>query len=273
MKNKIEASLRRAAEQLPQPDFQAVADTPVRPLEVHDYITRQEPRPRRTFRPAAAVLVLCALALCLGLWAYFQYFQIYSVVDLRVNPAFAIQLDRRDRVRGVQALTEDAGPILEGRSYRGWSLEHTVEALLGDLAAAGYLEEGIQVDVAVNSKDAEHGRALREEVEVLVEQSLSGLSAAGETADPTPAQTPAPTAPQTSDPAPVPTESTGGLLTLEEAQAVVTGRLPGAVFEEVKLDEEDGRLIYELKFWDADGREYEAELDASTGAVLKWEQD
>ena len=54
---------------------------------------------------------------------------------------------------------------------------------------------------------------------------------------------------------------------------MVTGHLPGAVFEEVKLDEEDGRLIYELKFWDADGREYEAELDASTGAVLKWEQD
>ena len=75
MKEKIEASLRRAAEQLPQPDFNAVADTPVQPLEVHDYVTRQEPLPRRRpFRPAAA-LALCVLALCVGLWSYFQFFQ------------------------------------------------------------------------------------------------------------------------------------------------------------------------------------------------------
>ena len=71
MKEKIEASLRRAAEQLPQPDFKAVADTPVQPLEVHDYVTRQEPLPRRRpFRPAAAALALCVLALCVGLWSW-----------------------------------------------------------------------------------------------------------------------------------------------------------------------------------------------------------
>ena len=162
MKEKIEASLRRAAEQLPQPDFKVVADTPVQPLEVHDYVTRQEPLPRRRpFRPAAA-LALCVLALCVGLWSYFQFFQVYSVVDLRVNPAFAIELDRRDQVKAVNALNEDAAPILEGRSYRGWSLEATVEALLDDLWAGGYLDGGdAQVDVAVNSKSADHGRVLR----------------------------------------------------------------------------------------------------------------
>lgn len=37
MKEKIETALRRAAEQLPQPDFQVMADTPVQPLEVHDF--------------------------------------------------------------------------------------------------------------------------------------------------------------------------------------------------------------------------------------------
>ena len=117
MKEKIETALRRAAEQLPQPDFQVMADTPVQPLEVHDYVTRQEfLPPRRRVRPAAAALVLCALLLCAGLWVYFQFFQIYTVVDLRVNPSFAIELDRRDQVRTVRALTEDAQPILEGRS-------------------------------------------------------------------------------------------------------------------------------------------------------------
>ena len=310
MKEKIEASLRRAAEQLPQPDFKAVADTPVQPLEVHDYVTRQEPLPRRRpFRPAAAALALCVLALCVGLWSYFQFFQVYSVVDLRVNPAFAIELDRRDQVKGVNALNEDAQPILEGRSYRGWSLEATVEALLDDLWAGGYLDGGgAQVDVAVNSKSADHGRVLREEVEALIDAKLSSLSEGAEedpeTAPPTdtipvttppaattpavttpagttpPPSTPAATTPAVpsqapSAPPPVsdPPAASGQVLSWDQVQAIVTGRLPDAVFEEIKLDEDDDRLIYEVKFWDAAGEEYEAELDACTGEILKWERD
>ena len=310
MKEKIEASLRRAAEQLPQPDFNAVADTPVQPLEVHDYVTRQEPLPRRRpLRPAAAALALCVLALCVGLWSYFQFFQVYSVVDLRVNPAFAIELDRRDQVKAVNALNEDAAPILEGRSYRGWSLEATVEALLDDLWAGGYLDGGdAQVDVAVNSKSADHGRVLREEVEALIDAKLSSLTAGAEedpeTAPPTdtipvttppaattpavttpavttpPPSTPAATTPavpsQTpSAPPPVsdPPAASGQVLSWDQVQAIVTGRLPDAVFEEIQLDEDDGRLLYEVKFWDAAGEEYEAELDAFTGEILKWERD
>ena len=321
MKEKIEASLRRAAEQLPQPDFHAVADTPVQPLEVHDYVTRQEPLPRRRpFRPAAAALALCVLALCVGLWSYFQLFQVYSVVALRVNPAFAIELDRRDQVKAVNALSEDAGPILEGRSYRGWSLDATVEALLDDLWAGGYLDGGgAQVDVAVNSKSADHGRVLREEVEALIDAKLSSLTEGVEedpetvlptaaipadtppaattpavttpaVTTPPPATTPAVTAPAVTTPPPAttpavtapavttppvsdPPAASGQVLGWEQVQAIVTGRLPDAVFEEIQLDEDDGRLLYEVKFWDAAGEEYEAELDAFTGEILKWERD
>ena len=304
MKEKIEASLRRAAEQLPQPDFKAVADTPVQPLEVHDYVTRQEPLPRRRpFRPAAAALALCVLALCVGLWSYFQFFQVYSVVDLRVNPAFAIELDRRDQVKAVNALNEDAAPILEGRSYRGWSLEATVEALLDDLWAGGYLDDSAQVDVAVNSKSADHGRVLREEVEALIDAKLSSLTAGAEKAPetepptdtipvttPPAATTPAATTPAATTPAVTtpavpsqapsappavsePPAASGQVLSWDQVQAIVTGRLPDAVFEEIKLDEDDDRLIYEVKFWDAAGEEYEAELDACTGEILKWERD
>lgn len=294
MKDKIETSLRRAAEQLPQPDFQAMADTPVQPLEVHDYVTRQEfLPPRRRFSPAAAVLVVCALVLCAGLWAYFQFFQVYSVVDLRVNPAFAIELDRRDQVKAVNPLSEDAQPILEGRSYRGWDLETTVEALLDDLWSGGYLDDGAQVDVAVNSKSADHGRDLREDVEEIIAEKLAELSAGG-------GNTPAPTAPASTDPVSAPSASTapsseapaasadpsapaetpsapqsssGEVLSWAEVQAIVTARLPGASFEEIQLDEDDGRLVYEIKFWDTAGVEYEADLDALTGEILKWEKD
>lgn len=279
MNDKIETSLRRAAEQLPQPDFQAMADIPVQPLEVHDYVTRQEfLPPRRRFPLAAAALVICALVICAGLWAYFQFFQVYSVVDLRVNPAFAIELDRRDQVKSVNALSEDARPILEGRSYQGWDLETTVEALLDDLWAGGYLGDGAQVDVAVNSKSADHGRDLREEVDEIIAEKLQELSS-GTALPPTDTgNAPVSTPPVSEAPAShAPTVSTapssGGMLTRDEVQTIVIDRLPGASFEEVKLDEDDGNMIYEVKFRDTAGAEYEADLDAFTGEILKWEKD
>ena len=279
MNDKIETSLRRAAEQLPQPDFQAMADIPVQPLEVHDYVTRQEfLPPRRRFPLAAAALVICALVICAGLWAYFQFFQVYSVVDLRVNPAFAIELDRRDQVKSVNALSEDARPILEGRSYQGWDLETTVEALLDDLWAGGYLGDGAQVDVAVNSKSADHGRDLREEVDEIIAEKLEELSG-GTALSPTgtgnaPVSTPPVSeAPASQAPTVSTAPSSGEMLTRDEIQAIVTDRLPGASFEEVKLDEDDGKIIYEVKFWDTAGAEYEADLDAFTGEILKWEKD
>ena len=42
--------------------------------------------------------------------------------------------------------------------------------------------------------------------------------------------------------------------------------------DEVDFDYEDGRMVYELEFY-ADGAEYEYDIDASTGAVVKFSQE
>ena len=65
--------------------------------------------------------------------------------------------------------------------------------------------------------------------------------------------------------------STEAALTEAEARAIVAGRagVEGA-FRELKLDRDDGRLVYEGEM--RGGRtEYEFEIDAVTGAVLSWE--
>ena len=65
--------------------------------------------------------------------------------------------------------------------------------------------------------------------------------------------------------------STEAALTKAEARAIVVERagVEGA-FRELKLDRDDGRLVYEGEM--RDGRtEYEFEIDAVTGAVLSWE--
>lgn len=297
MKRKMETSLRRAMDQLPQPDYWTVAEAPVQKMEVHDYVTRQDVSVRPVRRRALPLaLAACALALAVGLYSYFRFFQIYSVVDLTVNPSFALALNRGDQVRNVTALNGDAEAILEGRSYRGWTLEATVENLLDGLAAQGYLTSADDaVDVAVNSKDADHGRALRETVERCVAEKLSGFSQpdvpapspTSETAAtpvptpiatpystpvPTPAATPVPTPAPTPAPTPTPSPQPTAPLSEEAVGDILRQRLPEAVLKELELDEDDGRWIYEAKLRHGDLK-YEIELDAFTGEILKWEED
>ena len=297
MKRKIETSLRRAMDQLPQPDYWTVAEAPVQKMEVHDYVTRQDVSVRPVRRRALPLaLAACALALAVGLYSYFRFFQIYSVVDLTVNPSFALALNRGDQVRNVTALNGDAEAILEGRSYRGWTLEATVENLLDGLAAQGYLTSADDaVDVAVNSKDADHGRALRETVERCVAEKLSGFSQPDvpapsptsgtvatpvptpiatpySTPGPTPAATPVPTPAPTPAPTPTPSPQPTDPLSEEAVGDILRQRLPEAVLKELELDEDDGRWIYEAKLRHGDLK-YEIELDAFTGEILKWEED
>lgn len=63
----------------------------------------------------------------------------------------------------------------------------------------------------------------------------------------------------------------------EEARAKAlthAGLTDGQVtFESAKLDYEDGRQVYELKFRTGKGQEYEYEIDAATGAVVRYDYD
>ena len=67
--------------------------------------------------------------------------------------------------------------------------------------------------------------------------------------------------------------NTGKLISAEKAQSIALKKAgSGAVVEKCELDEDDGRMIYELEL--RNGKvEYECEIDAETGTILKWEID
>lgn len=59
----------------------------------------------------------------------------------------------------------------------------------------------------------------------------------------------------------------------QEAESIILGKLPkGAVIAELKLEEEDGRMVYEAEAY-GQGEEYDIEIDAVTGEVLKLESE
>ena len=57
---------------------------------------------------------------------------------------------------------------------------------------------------------------------------------------------------------------------LEKAKAIALEKVPGATVKELKLDRDDGKYEGELR---KDGMEYEFEIDAYTGKILKWQEE
>lgn len=77
------------------------------------------------------------------------------------------------------------------------------------------------------------------------------------------APTPVPTTPAASSP---------HIISLARAKALVLSRLPEAVFEDVELEKDDGRLAYKGKAVRGT-TEVDFELDAYTGIMVKWDVD
>lgn len=77
----------------------------------------------------------------------------------------------------------------------------------------------------------------------------------------------------TSDPpAPSASAAPDGVIGEAKAREIALSHHPGAQVVKCELDWDDGKYIYEIEL--RDGRtQYECEMDAATGAVLKWDVD
>lgn len=61
-------------------------------------------------------------------------------------------------------------------------------------------------------------------------------------------------------------------ISADAAKAIALERLPGGSVYKCELDQDNGRWKYEIELR-VNGREYECEIDAATGEILKWEMD
>lgn len=59
---------------------------------------------------------------------------------------------------------------------------------------------------------------------------------------------------------------------IERAKSIALKRVPGARITKIKLDYENGRPVYEGEMHKG-GWEYEFDIDAVTGNIIKWEKD
>lgn len=65
----------------------------------------------------------------------------------------------------------------------------------------------------------------------------------------------------------------GTIQSFEKLNDLALAKHPGGVIRETELENEYGRYIYQLEVVDAKGVEWDMELDAASGEILKNHQD
>jgi uncharacterized membrane protein YkoI len=65
----------------------------------------------------------------------------------------------------------------------------------------------------------------------------------------------------------------GTVQSFDKLNAAALAQHPGGKIEETELEEEYGRYVYQLEVRDAQGVQWDLELDAGNGQILKNQQD
>ena len=137
-----------------------------------------------------------------------------------------------------------------------------------------FTADGIEYEYEI---DAATGEILKSEREKAASSSKSGRSTAKSTSGSTAKATARPTAKATAKPTSKPTDaSTTKSIGRDEALSIAlkNAGIKSSQAKKVKVekDGENGRTIYEVEFT-ANGYEYEYEIDASSGKILKKEKE
>lgn len=119
---------------------------------------------RRTWLAAACAALVLLGAGGGGLGYYYQNCAVASVVSLDVNPSIELKVSRGERVISCTPLNQDAAAVLfsmgGGADLKGAKLEVAVNAIVGALVQAGYMDS-ISSAILISVEDSDQARAAR----------------------------------------------------------------------------------------------------------------
>lgn len=192
---------------------------------------------------------------------------------LSVNPEIEINYDSQGNVTSVQGVNDDGKEIVEGYlGYEGKDCETVLDDLIRKINEAGYFsdtvdgnQKNIVLQLAAGSLIPEDD--FLENISGSTRKVIDRLSLTNKILtvdeddhDPDYAK----------DGKPSPYISLAKAKEIALAQANV--KVSDAVFEDKEFDHDDGKAVFELEF-KANGYEYEYDIDAVSGKVIRAEHD
>ncbi len=194
-------------------------------------------------------------------------------LTLSVNPEIVITYNREGQVTALEGGNADGEQIVAAYpDYVGKECDVVLEGLIGEIHEAGYFVEDLDGNPKNIILQLEPGSVLQEDdfledMSLCARQTAEGLTLTsgvvtidGDDYDPQYAQDGEPSS----------------YITLEKAQEIALAqanvKAADAAFDDREFDLDDGTPIYELEFT-AGGVEYEYDVDARTGKILKAERE
>ncbi|OUQ23219.1 hypothetical protein B5E77_15835 [Lachnoclostridium sp. An131] len=194
-----------------------------------------------------------------------------GILVLSVNPEIQIDYDKEGIVTAITGRNEDGKKIAEASQDEiGKNCDEVLKNLITEIHSAGYFVEDIdghQKNIVVQ---IEPGSVLPsddflESMSASTQSAVKGLNLTSDivTIDD-----------DDYDPTYTTAEKLSPYITLEKAKEIALAQADvsaaDAVFDDKEFDHDDGTAIFELEFT-ANGVEYEYDVDAVTGKVLKAE--
>ena len=194
-----------------------------------------------------------------------------GILILSVNPEVQIDYDKDGKVTAITGRNDDGKKIADScQSEIGKSCDEALKNLITEINAAGYFVEDIDGNKKNIVLQIEPGSVLPsddflENVSTSTRNAVKDLSLASQivTIDD-----------KDYDPAYASSDAPSPYITLEKAKEIALAQAnvsaADAVFDDREFDHDDGTALFELEFT-ANGVEYEYDVDAVTGKVLKAE--
>ncbi len=141
MNNKqIEGRIKRAVDKMTPNIYDQVATAPVNKMHRHDPITMQETSGSRSTAIFGLAGVMAVFILVFGLFiGWTQFFQVYGVINLDVNPSIELDVNRLHKVLAATPINADGEAILDGMNLRYVEMETAIDAILGSMIRQGFL--------------------------------------------------------------------------------------------------------------------------------------
>ena len=148
--------------------FLKVANRQYEVGQLLDHVTpMQIPAPKNRKKYLSLIAVAACFVLLLTALLPTQS-QPFASVYIKINPEVRIDLDRQDRVIGLEGVNEDGKALIQGYDYRKKSLELVTDELMDRAIDQGFLQADGSISLTLDSVDeawvSSHSQALSDHI-------------------------------------------------------------------------------------------------------------
>lgn len=173
MARNIEEIYEKAIEQTKPDLLETILEQKVEPMDEVDEIVKQEDITERKKgkKIVAFSSVVGVVAAVFILFVLYRPVWIDTTVTIDVNPAFEMQLDKKDIVKKAIGVNEEAKEILEQTQITGLDIEEATDKISVILVKEGYVKKNSVVLVSVEGTKEEQIQDMKERVKLRIEES------------------------------------------------------------------------------------------------------